>query len=252
MNDENQRGDGLLQRRRFIKHVLFGTAASTMLSRRWLTTVVADCTPTTANGGILRVKVSDFPALQSEGSSVRLLLNPINNSSHMPSGSFYPVLISRGAGTQFFAFSGRCTHQGCVLPPFGDACPCHGSSFNIDGTVSNGPATSPLAKYTIFFDGNDLLCVEVPNLRYVVTATAVSSAAGPRIQLRVPTRSGVKYQVLRRSSVTDGGSAVQFSTTQDGAATASTLTGNNQTLSMFVDRAADAGLYSVVVVVSEG
>lgn len=223
-----------------------------ILQRQWVTSVVADCTPTTANGGILRVKVSDFAALQSEGGSIRLLLNPINNSNHMPNGAFYPVLISRDAGTQFYAFSARCTHQGCVLPPFGGVCPCHGSSFNIDGTVGNGPATIPLSRYTLSYDGSNLLCIEVPNLRYVVTASAVSSMAGPRIQLRFPTRTGVRYQLLRRSSVTDAGTLIQFSTTQDGAATASTLTGNNQMLNMYADRAANAGLYSVAVLVAEG
>ena len=42
----------------------------------------------------------------------------------------------------------RCTHQGCVLradTALGSwDCPCHGSRFEADGTVIQGPATSAL------------------------------------------------------------------------------------------------------------
>lgn len=48
------------------------------------------------------------------------------------------------------AVSLRCTHLGCILR-FNSAerswdCPCHGSRFDVDGNVLEGPATSPLEK----------------------------------------------------------------------------------------------------------
>ena len=48
------------------------------------------------------------------------------------------------------AVSLRCTHLGCILR-FNSAegswdCPCHGSRFDIDGTVLEGPATRPLQR----------------------------------------------------------------------------------------------------------
>jgi glycine/D-amino acid oxidase-like deaminating enzyme/nitrite reductase/ring-hydroxylating ferredoxin subunit len=49
------------------------------------------------------------------------------------------------------AVSLRCTHLGCLLH-FNEAerswdCPCHGSRFDVDGSVLAGPAVHPLARY---------------------------------------------------------------------------------------------------------
>lgn len=45
-----------------------------------------------------------------------------------------------------WAISTVCTHLGCIVKagPHGFECPCHGSRFAPDGTVTKGPAPRPL------------------------------------------------------------------------------------------------------------
>ncbi len=60
------------------------------------------------------------------------------------------------------AVNSLCTHQGCSVK--WDAglftCPCHGSEFNVDGTVASGPASDPLGAFEAKIDG-DLVLVKV-------------------------------------------------------------------------------------------
>jgi glycine/D-amino acid oxidase-like deaminating enzyme/nitrite reductase/ring-hydroxylating ferredoxin subunit len=62
------------------------------------------------------------------------------------SGEQYAV--HRDDGGTLHAVSARCTHLGCIVH-FNDAeaaweCPCHGSRFDVDGSVIEGPANKPL------------------------------------------------------------------------------------------------------------
>lgn len=57
------------------------------------------------------------------------------------------------------AVNSLCTHQGCTVDWDGGAfaCPCHGSSFNPDGTVASGPANEPLPVYEAKIEGDQVL-----------------------------------------------------------------------------------------------
>ena len=249
---------GVLPRRGFIKHFVLGTAFSTILGKDWLATVLADCAPITPTGGMLRVNLSDFPALQSANGSVRLALNPFT-ANGPPSGAFYPVLVNRGSGNQFYALSSRCTHQSCVVPTFNlssgaSVCPCHGSRFRIDGTVIPGsPALSSLQRYTITFDGVNLLCIEIPSLRYSLTGSSVETGVGPRFRLQFSAKARASYEILFRQSPADPGTVVSFASTEGGGATSTVFSSvTSTTATVYVDRTAQAGFYSVAVQVTEG
>ncbi|MFD9968624.1 FAD-dependent oxidoreductase [Streptomyces sp. NPDC059011] len=56
--------------------------------------------------------------------------------------------VHRDASGRLHRLSARCTHLGCIVH-FNDAetaweCPCHGSRFDVDGEVLQGPAVRPL------------------------------------------------------------------------------------------------------------
>lgn len=59
-----------------------------------------------------------------------------------------PVVVFK-TENQYKAFLMKCTHQGVELQLFGEElqCPAHGSSFNSDGEVTNGPAAKNLREF---------------------------------------------------------------------------------------------------------
>jgi Rieske Fe-S protein len=61
------------------------------------------------------------------------------------------VYIVRWDG-RIYALRSICTHRACLVVPDASRalrCPCHGSRFELDGTVTKGPATRPLPHYAI-------------------------------------------------------------------------------------------------------
>ena len=70
------------------------------------------------------------------------------------------VVVTQPTEGQFKCFTAVCTHQGCIVSSVSDGdihCKCHGSAFSIeDGSVVNGPATSPLAEQQITVKGGEI------------------------------------------------------------------------------------------------
>jgi Rieske Fe-S protein len=71
------------------------------------------------------------------------------------------IVITQPQAGSFDAFTAVCTHQGCIVGSVSGGtinCPCHGSKFSIsNGSVVNGPATSPLAPVSIKVQGTSII-----------------------------------------------------------------------------------------------
>lgn len=55
------------------------------------------------------------------------------------------IVINKESETKIL--SSRCTHLGCKIDKSKNdqlICPCHGSTFDLDGNATKGPAVSPL------------------------------------------------------------------------------------------------------------
>jgi cytochrome b6-f complex iron-sulfur subunit len=79
----------------------------------------------------------------------------VNSVTAFVRGRFYLARLEDGG---FLALSRKCTHLGCTVPWVEKetrfACPCHGSAFDITGSVINSPAPRPLDIYPIFIENN--------------------------------------------------------------------------------------------------
>ena len=89
--------------------------------------------------------------------------NTIAKTSDVPVGSGVivgEVVVTQPVAGDFKGFSAKCTHKGCTVNKVADGtidCPCHGSKYNLDGTVANGPATKPLESRAILVQGDSIV-----------------------------------------------------------------------------------------------
>jgi len=112
----------------------------------------------------LAIVVAALPACGNPTGSP--LTGPVNvgNVSALSLGTMLVmsnVVLARDANG-VYAMSAVCTHAGCLLDDSSSTiasglyCPCHGSTFDGSGAVTNGPARSPLEHFavTIAADGS--------------------------------------------------------------------------------------------------
>lgn len=89
--------------------------------------------------------------------------NAIAKTADVPVGSGVivgEVVVTQPSAGVFKGFSAKCTHKGCTVDKVADGtidCPCHGSKFNLDGSVANGPAQTPLEAQAVTVQGDSIV-----------------------------------------------------------------------------------------------
>ena len=82
---------------------------------------------------------------------------PVGTMIVMPEQKLYVVHSEAG----FFAMSASCPHLGCMtrrIPGEGSFfCPCHGSRFDLEGSVTAGPAPAALTRLHLSLENGELI-----------------------------------------------------------------------------------------------
>jgi Rieske Fe-S protein len=106
---------------------------------------------------------SASPSAAGSGASDAHGAGPLAKASAVPVGSGLivgDVVITQPTAGVFEGFSSVCTHAGCTVSEITDGnivCPCHGSRFNLDGSVAKGPATKPLEAKPVSVQGDSIV-----------------------------------------------------------------------------------------------
>lgn len=150
-----------LTRRAFVK----GTAACAAMAA--CGAAGGGCAGTPADPG----KPVTFPAVVDGQLIIRLdmpadgTMAPLNRVGGsvigLAAGMSQPIVLVRSDPGQITATNSRCTHMGCTMA-FNELnytldCPCHGSSFELDGRIVTGPASEPVKSYPTQYDGRTLI-----------------------------------------------------------------------------------------------
>ena len=112
---------------------------------------------------------SDVPALQTVNGTrvaggVTIAIDASSPLSAVGSAalvrtSIGDFLVGHTGQDSFIALTAVCTHETCTITGFGNqnyVCPCHGSTFDLNGRVLGGPAPAALRQYSTQFSGGTL------------------------------------------------------------------------------------------------
>lgn len=111
------------------------------------------CTATCTTGGkVVELSFAKYPKLANVGGSQ--IVTAKGYSDPVCGGNL--IIVVQPTAGKFVAFSASCTHACCQVgyaPTAKEfACPCHGSTFDLTGQVTGGPAPSPLPKLPVCAD----------------------------------------------------------------------------------------------------
>tara|TARA_B100001765_G_scaffold181869_1_gene125559 strand:- start:469 stop:963 length:495 start_codon:yes stop_codon:yes gene_type:complete len=152
MNDNNINAliNNYCNRREFVKDALtgIGTVAlgSFIMINQSSCSDSGSTAPTDSNGETsitVDLSLSENSALLTVGGALALAANELDSSG---------MLLYRQSESTVKVYSRNCTHAGCTIGGFSSSgissCQCHGSMFDTNGNVVNGPAAIPLNQYS--------------------------------------------------------------------------------------------------------
>ena len=138
-----------MERRKALQNIIMGTGTFFVLPAA-LVSCEKDDGPGDVNGN-------------NGGDKIEVNMDEARYSGLLTTGGFVVVsdiIVANVGNNEFVALSSVCTHQGCTISyDSGNTnfpCPCHGSVFNTNGGVVNGPALTALKKYNVSRTGNTL------------------------------------------------------------------------------------------------
>lgn len=102
-----------------------------------------------AQGSTLRLSLEQFPQLQHVGGAIEIEF--IEEPGDL--------VVVRTGENAVSALSPTCTHLGCTVrkEPSFFRCPCHGSTYTLEGEVVRGPAERALDRYPATLAGSEII-----------------------------------------------------------------------------------------------
>jgi Rieske Fe-S protein len=132
--------------RRTVLKTIAATGATVAAGGAMTGAALAQTKPTAVKIGDLEKLDKDLASIPFEFEKVKSLLIRIPKPAKASDSVLEATL--KDSKVYLTAYTLICTHAGCVVGAPNaegiEACPCHGSKFNADGSVANGPAKKPL------------------------------------------------------------------------------------------------------------
>jgi nitrite reductase/ring-hydroxylating ferredoxin subunit len=128
-----------------------------------ITAVVAACSTYGKKNEGSSESSATTAAPSASGGTAAPAAKALAKTSDVPVGSGVivgEIVVTQPSAGMFKGFSAKCTHKGCMVDKVADGtidCPCHGSKFNLDGTVAKGPAQEPLESENISVQGDSIV-----------------------------------------------------------------------------------------------
>lgn len=141
-----------LGRREFLKSGCLACVGASLGSLTLSSCTLTHYVTGTMESNGITIQKSDFIYQKKEKSTTRQFIVVQNEKLE------FPIYVYRISDNEYNAIWMQCSHQGNELQALGDQlhCPAHGSEFDNQGNVTQGPASYNLRKFPVTTDGETI------------------------------------------------------------------------------------------------